>query len=349
MGLAAGRRGQRRALGHHDVHRGRHRAESVVPTRHPAQRTDAHVHRRRRDRGGRRRDRDAHDHSERRGAVTAEFSAPIDGDGNFAGTAAALPEGHYIVAVTQQDDLGNQGAGDSFPFTVDTTAPAPTLTSPTSGAVVTGGQPDFRGTAGTSTGDNDAVAVELWHGTAASGEPLQILEPAVNSDGTWSGTPDTALPAGIYTARVTQYDDVGNAGVGNAVTFTVPGAATAPAPSPTAAPVVCRSRRLLHKHVDLPAGRDVKISATLDTNKARVVTRDEQATVTVDLRGKGKGEHVLRLTRGARSRSPRPRTIARSRPPRRSPRPPERPTQPAGRPAPARPAANPGSRPPTGR
>lgn len=241
------------------------------------------------------------------GPPPQQLTAPVGGDGHFAGTSAALPEGDYVVAVSQQDDLGNQGAGDTYDFTVDTTAPAPALTAPAPGTAVAGGRPVFGGTAGTAPGDDGSVTIELWAGTATTGEPSAVLEPAVAGDGTWSATPDDALAAGTYTAQVTQDDDVGNAGAGDAVTFTVPAApapaiatpapvATPPEPAPAHVPVVCRSTRLLRKHVVLPAGRRVAVTATLDGKKARVVTGARAATVTVDLRGKGKGAYVLRVT-----------------------------------------------------
>jgi hypothetical protein len=233
-----------------------------------------------------------------------QLTAAVDADGRFSGTATALPEGDYTVRVTQRDDLGNEGGGDSFDFTVDATAPAPTLTAPANGAAIAGGKPTFTGTAGLADGDYDAVGIAIWAGTDTNADPVQFLEAAIGADGKWSATPETALPAGTYTARVTQYDDTDNAGSAT-VTFTVPGAPAAPAPAPAApapvakpavVPAVCRSTRVVRKHVDLPSGRNVKVTATLDGKKAKVVTGAKSATVTVDLRDKAKGTHVLRVT-----------------------------------------------------
>jgi hypothetical protein len=235
-------------------------------------------------------------------APVQQLTAAVDADGRFSGTATALPEGDYVVRVTQQDDLGNEGGGDSYDFTVDATAPAPTLTAPANGASIAGGKPTFAGTAGLAEGDYDAVGIAIWSGTDTNADPVGFLEAAIGADGHWSATPETALPAGTYTARVTQYDATENAGSAT-VTFTVPGPpAAAPAPVATPAPVakpapaVCRSTRVVRKHVDLPSGRNVKVTATLDGKKAKVVTGAKSATVTVDLRNKAKGTHVLRVT-----------------------------------------------------
>jgi hypothetical protein len=236
-----------------------------------------------------------------------QFVAPIDGDGNFTGTAATLPDGDYTVTVTQSDDIDNGGGGDSYPFTVDTVAPAPTLTAPANGASFAGGLPTFSGTAGTAEGDGTALWVAIWAGTDMNADPVAVIDPAVGEDGRWSGTPVVALPAGTYTARVSQLDDVGNEGDGTIVTFTIPAPVVTPPPAapvvapapvvvPVPAPAVCHSTRVVRKSIKLPSGRKITVTATLDGKKAKVTLGKKAATVTVDLRGKAKGTHVLRVT-----------------------------------------------------
>ncbi|HXO14608.1 MAG TPA: nidogen-like domain-containing protein, partial [Mycobacterium sp.] len=108
----------------------------------------------------------------------------------------------------------------SATFTVDTTPPVVTLTTPANGSGTNLTTPTFSGTAGTAPWDSAAVTVELYAGSTASGSPVQTLK-ATASSGAWSIAATTALPDGTYTAQATQTDEVGNIGASTSSTFTI--------------------------------------------------------------------------------------------------------------------------------
>ena len=83
----------------------------------------------------------------------------------------------------------------------------------------------YGGSAGTDTGDDPNVTVEVYSGSQVSGTPVRTLSAAVRSAGTFSVRDDTGLPSGTYTARAKQVDGAGNLGASPATTFTVDAAA----------------------------------------------------------------------------------------------------------------------------
>jgi Big-like domain-containing protein/calcineurin-like phosphoesterase family protein len=156
--------------------------------------------------------------------------------------SSALADGTYTAQAEQSDASGNTGFSAPRGFTVDTVAPAVSLTAPADGSSTTDTTPALGGAAGTAPGDSATVAVSVYGGTSASGSPLQSLS-ATSSGGAWSVDAAPALPDGTYTAQAAQLDDLGNRGVSAATTFTVastpvepppPGDTTAPAVTLTA-------------------------------------------------------------------------------------------------------------------
>jgi hypothetical protein len=59
--------------------------------------------------------------------------------------------------------------------------------------------------------------------------------------------------------------------------------------------VVCKSTRLLHRHLDRPSGTHLKVTATLNGKKVKSTINRSGISITVDLRGKGKGTYKLRV------------------------------------------------------
>src|SRR5207244_10092419 len=105
-------------------------------------------------------------------------------------------------------------------FTIDTTAPTPSLTAPPNGSFTKDTTPSFSGAAGTATGDSATVTVNVYAGTSASGSPVQTL-PAIQSGASWTVTASPALGEGTYTARAQQSDLAGNVGFSSPSTFSV--------------------------------------------------------------------------------------------------------------------------------
>jgi hypothetical protein len=145
------------------------------------------------------------------GASTPAYATVLDAGGPWEATPSApLPDGAYVVRVTQEDDAGHSGF-DEVRFHVDTTAPALTLTRPATEA--RGRALAFAGAAGHAAHDEPEVRLRLFSGTAASGTPIQ--DETVNVvDNQWyrSGLA-TLVDGAFYTVQVRQADAAGNVAV----------------------------------------------------------------------------------------------------------------------------------------
>ena len=113
---------------------------------------------------------------------------------------------------------GHTGFGTSAKLTVTGPAaplPTVTLTSPSDGATLTTGAPQFSGSATDRSGDSATVTVKVWSGTDTTVAPVRTLA-ATRSGTSWSvGT--TGLASGSYTWRAEQ---VGSSGTGSSGTRT---------------------------------------------------------------------------------------------------------------------------------
>ena len=150
-----------------------------------------------------------------------QFQCRIDG-GDFSPCTSPqefgnLPEGTHTFEVRAFDSKGNvDGSPAVYTWTVDVTAPAPRI------AAVSGAAPHVQGNAGTAPGDNNAVTVDLFSGSAPSGTPMQSV--AATRDGSGSFSADfTRVGAGTYTVSAHQTDTAGNVGSSAPVTFTAAG------------------------------------------------------------------------------------------------------------------------------
>jgi hypothetical protein len=143
------------------------------------------------------------------GAPFSECDSPQEQD------YASLPEGAHTFAVKTSRDP--PGPRESSPAThnwlIDLTPPGLSLTSPANGSATSVDTPTFAGGVGTAPGDETAITLEIWTGA----DLLRSFPATVDTNtGTWSATPDEALPDGSYTARARQADAAGNSGVSTA-------------------------------------------------------------------------------------------------------------------------------------
>jgi hypothetical protein len=155
------------------------------------------------------------------GAPAQSVSTGVSG-GGWQTSPAPLADGVYTARAVQRDRAGNVASTVPVTFTVDTAAPALTLTQPAPGELLTGGSVALAGGAGTAPGDAGTVTVRVYAGVDASGAPV-ATRTATRSGGTWSTTV-TGLGDGTYTAQAEQADAAGNAGRSAPVTFRLDGA-----------------------------------------------------------------------------------------------------------------------------
>ncbi len=150
-----------------------------------------------------------------------QFQCRLDG-GDFSPCSSPqefgnLPEGSHTFEVRAFDSKGNvDGSPAVYTWTVDVTAPAPRI------AAVSGAAPHVQGNAGTGSGDDGSITVDLYSGSAASGAPVQSV--VVARDGSGSFSADFArVGAGTYTVSAHQKDAAGNVGSSAPVTFAAAG------------------------------------------------------------------------------------------------------------------------------
>ncbi|MDW5594492.1 Ig-like domain-containing protein [Conexibacter stalactiti] len=155
------------------------------------------------------------------GTPVATLESTVDGSGHFQVVAGRLADGTYTAAVTQTDGAGNLGSSPPATFTVDTTAPALTLTTPSPGGRAAP-KPEFAGIGGIAFGDSATVTITVHAGSAATGPLVQTLVATRDpQSGAYRATSPFDLATGTYTAVVAQADDVGNEAATAARTFSV--------------------------------------------------------------------------------------------------------------------------------
>jgi Big-like domain-containing protein len=109
----------------------------------------------------------------------------------------------------------------AWPAVAGAATPAVTLTSPTSGALFTGGQPTFAGAASTASDAVQKVTVRVYAGSTATGTAVRTLTATPSAGGGYSVQPSPGLPDWVYTAQSEQDDIAGDRGFSAAVSFVV--------------------------------------------------------------------------------------------------------------------------------
>lgn len=151
------------------------------------------------------------------GSVVASEDVSV-GSGTWS-YSPHLSDGIYTAQATQSDELGDTGTSAAVTFTVDTTAPVVTLTSPGAGALLDSSEPTLSGNAGDAAWDEPVTTVTVHQGGSPAGEVV-ALESVPVIGGTWSYSVPQ-LSDGIYTAQAAQRDEAGHTGTSTPVTFTV--------------------------------------------------------------------------------------------------------------------------------
>ncbi len=142
--------------------------------------------------------------------------------GAWSITASTLAAGTYTARARQGTTRSS-----SVTFTIDTTPPAVTVTTPAASSRTRDNTPSLGGAAGNATGDSSTVTVRVYAGSTATGTPVQTLSPTRSGAG-WSTTA-AILADGTYTIQATQTDSAGNTGTSAATNFVVDTAAPATA------------------------------------------------------------------------------------------------------------------------
>jgi probable HAF family extracellular repeat protein len=133
-----------------------------------------------------------------------------------------IADGIYTVQVSQSDDAGNIGLSAATTFTIDTVAPAVTLTSPPNGSSTSNASPTFSGIASVAGNDSAMVMIQIYVGDSASGTPAQTLSTTRDtSTGAYSVAAPNHFADGTYTVQASQSDAAGNNGFSAANTFTI--------------------------------------------------------------------------------------------------------------------------------
>jgi hypothetical protein len=146
--------------------------------------------------------------------------------------ATPLKPGQYTALAEQTSFITHTGKSPAVTFTVDTTPPPVVITTPADNAILTVSRPTFSGVAGQAKGDRQSVSLSIYAGNSLTGSPVVptlVLTPT--GDEWTTGSTGPQLPNGIYTAEVSQSDELGNIGV-STVTFAI----SAPVSDSQAAP-----------------------------------------------------------------------------------------------------------------
>ena len=160
------------------------------------------------------------------GQANTTYTTPVTGSASpysFSFTpGVALPDGTYTATAAQTNATGI-GTSNASTFLVDVTAPSPTINQIGTTGATNSTTPTLSGTAGfqkADTGhsaDNGTVTVDIYNGTATTGNKVQNFKNvAVNSTlGAWTVTLAALTANAQYTVVVTQSDAATNTGTTN--------------------------------------------------------------------------------------------------------------------------------------
>jgi hypothetical protein len=167
------------------------------------------------------------------GSMVESASGAAAGGSWSLGPVGALADGVYTAQAEQPAVANAAGVSETTTFTVDTTAPQPTLSAPAEST----GLETVSGLAGTANGDRRQVTAELFAGDTTEGGPIETITVIDNQEtGAWTAT-FAGLAPGQYTVIARQSDEAGNTGSSAPQTFTVSAPPAAPAPAGPTPPV----------------------------------------------------------------------------------------------------------------
>lgn len=143
------------------------------------------------------------------------FSGMVVADANGVWTidSSALPDGVYTVSVVATDAASNSAPAGPNTFTVDTTAPALTIATPSMGQNSSDDTPTLSGT-------GEAGLVVVLEVRDAQNMVVATLMPTVAPDGSYTAD-TTALADGTYSVSAVSADAAGNMSSAGPVSFTI--------------------------------------------------------------------------------------------------------------------------------
>ncbi|MBU1237299.1 MAG: hypothetical protein KJ634_01340 [Gammaproteobacteria bacterium] len=146
------------------------------------------------------------------GSADQTLTATVQADGSYsANVTTALADGAYTAAASVTDTAGNTGtANDSG--SVDTSAPSVTVNAPD---ITNDNTPAISGTTDAPVGNT--VTITISQGATE----VDSFTTTVQSGGTFSVSPTSALPDGDYTVEASVAGSTGTVGTGTDSNFTV--------------------------------------------------------------------------------------------------------------------------------
>jgi hypothetical protein len=154
------------------------------------------------------------------GSPVQSVTVPRSGAAWTAALSSPLPLGTYTAQAEQDDISSPADVGLSAPVTFVVRLPSITLDSPGTKPLSTA-SPTLTGTADTSLGSEPFAVVQIYTGTATSGQPARTLTSALSTTGQFSASVTPALADGTYTAVAEQTDLSGTTGFSSPQTFSV--------------------------------------------------------------------------------------------------------------------------------
>lgn len=154
------------------------------------------------------------------GTPVQTVSVPRSGAGWSASLDSPLPLGTYTAQAEQDDISSPADVGLSAPVTFTVRVPSIALDSLGAKPLSTS-SPTFTGTADATAGADPFAVVQVYAGTAVSGQPARTLTAALSATGQFSVAATPSLPDGTYTALAAQTDVSGTTGFSAPQTFSV--------------------------------------------------------------------------------------------------------------------------------
>ena len=223
--------------------------------------------------------------------VGSSFECRLDGGGWGSCSSpkqySGLSETSHTFDVRAVDAAGNVDATPaSVTWTVDTSLPAITLTSPADGSATNDVTPILSGDAGSAVDDSATITVKLLR--PVTGGPDQLVQTltTTRAAGSWSVAPTDPLPEGVYKVHAEQADAAANVGFSAEHSFRVD--TTAPGVDliePRTGTVTTDSTPQLWGSAGNATGDDDEVSVKLYSGSSASGAPVSSATASVDADG----------------------------------------------------------------